>query len=78
MLPESAWVLERVYTPPGKEMDYANFVGGAKPLIDGLIHYGIIVDDAPSHFHCKYEQTPGDENATYLILLEAIHGSDSS
>lgn len=36
--------------------DYANFVGGAKPIPDCLIRLGYIKDDNPKWFHCSYEQ----------------------
>jgi hypothetical protein len=69
-LPWSRWRLERIWCAPKREYDFANFVGGAKPLIDCLIDHGLIYDDDPKHFTCEYEQIPGESNHTRLILLE--------
>jgi hypothetical protein len=37
-------------------MDYANVVGGAKPIPDCLIRLGYLKDDSPKWFSCTYEQ----------------------
>lgn len=37
-------------------VDYANLVGGAKPIPDCLIRLGYLVDDSPKWFRCSYEQ----------------------
>lgn len=37
-------------------MDYANLVGGAKPIPDCLIRLGYLKDDSPRWFTCTYEQ----------------------
>ena len=37
-------------------MDYANLVGGAKPIPDCLIRLGYLKDDSPKWFNCTYEQ----------------------
>lgn len=37
-------------------MDYANLVGGAKPIPDALIRLGYLKDDSPRWFHCEYFQ----------------------
>ena len=37
-------------------MDYANLVGGAKPIPDALIRLGVLKDDSPRWFHCEYYQ----------------------
>ncbi len=36
--------------------DYANLVGGAKPIPDCLIRLGYLHDDSPRWFTCTYEQ----------------------
>lgn len=38
-------------------VDYANLVGGAKPIPDGLIRLGYLKDDSPRWFHCDYFQS---------------------
>ena len=37
-------------------VDYANLVGGAKPIPDCLIRLGYLKDDGPDWFTCTYEQ----------------------
>lgn len=37
-------------------VDFANLVGGAKPIPDNLIKLGYLKDDAPEWFECSYEQ----------------------
>lgn len=37
-------------------VDYANLVGGAKPIPDGLVRLGWLRDDSPRWFHCDYFQ----------------------
>lgn len=39
-----------------RELDYDNFVGGCKPLIDGLVAEGILTDDSPEHVSVTYLQ----------------------
>jgi len=69
-LPWSRWSVERIYKHPNREMDFANMVGGTKPLIDCLIEQGVIEDDRPNNFECDYTQYPGDRSVTILTLLE--------
>ena len=38
-------------------LDYANLVGGAKPIPDALIKLGYLKDDHPRWFHADYHQT---------------------
>lgn len=70
----SSWRLTRVYAGRCREYDYANLIGGAKPLIDLLIEMRILIDDSPGHFLCDYVQEPGDANQTILTLLEVSDG----
>jgi hypothetical protein len=37
-------------------VDYANLVGGAKPIPDSLIRLGYLKDDSPRWFFCDYQQ----------------------
>lgn len=64
----SEWSVTRFWKHPLKEMDFANFVGGCKPLIDILVQEGIIQDDSPRHFKCDYRQQRADTIATVLTL----------
>ena len=52
-------------------VDYANLVGGAKPIPDALIRLGWLKDDSPRWFHCDYFQfqVPKAEERTELEFL---------
>ncbi len=52
-------------------VDYANFVGGAKPIPDCLIRLGYLKDDSPRWFHCEYYQSkvPKDQERTEIQFL---------
>jgi hypothetical protein len=76
-LDTSRWTLTREYAHPAREFDYANLVGGCKPLIDILTEEGLIVDDSPSHFACAYDQRKADVTQTILTLVEGTLSHDS-
>lgn len=40
----------------GRELDFGNLVGGAKPIPDCLIRLGYLRDDSPRWFTCEYSQ----------------------
>jgi hypothetical protein len=52
-------------------LDYANLVGGAKPIPDCLIRLGYLKDDSPDWFRCTYEQfrVGKDEERTEIEFL---------
>ncbi len=52
-------------------VDYANLVGGAKPIPDCLIRLGWIKDDTPRWFHCDYFQfqVPKAEERTEIEFV---------
>jgi hypothetical protein len=52
-------------------VDYANLVGGAKPIPDCLIRLGWLKDDSPRWFHCDYHQVrvPRADERTVLEFL---------
>jgi hypothetical protein len=52
-------------------VDYANLVGGAKPIPDCLKRLGYIRDDSPRWFYCEYFQAivPKAEERTELQFL---------
>lgn len=54
-----------------RQVDFANLVGGAKPIPDALIRLGWIRDDSPRWFHCDYFQflVPKAEERTELEFL---------
>ncbi len=53
-------------------IDYANLVGGAKPIPDGLVRLGYLKDDSPEWFTCSYEQhkVTKEEERTEIHFLE--------
>jgi hypothetical protein len=53
-------------------VDYANLVGGAKPIPDALIRLGWLHDDGPDWFTCTYEQhrVSAAEERTELEFLD--------
>lgn len=55
-------------------MDYANLVGGAKPIPDCLIRLGYLKDDSPTWFSCTYEQfqVPKDQVRTEIEFVDGI------
>ncbi len=52
-------------------VDFANLVGGAKPIPDALVRLGHLKDDSPKWFHCDYSQlqVPKAEERTELEFL---------
>lgn len=52
-------------------VDYANLVGGAKPIPDSLIRLGYLKDDSPRWFSCEYfqSQVPKGEERTELRFV---------
>jgi hypothetical protein len=65
----SEWSITRVFKAPRREFDWANLVGGAKPIPDALKRLGVIFDDSPAHFKCSYDQVLGDGPSTVITLL---------
>lgn len=53
-------------------VDFANLVGGAKPIPDCLKRLGWIHDDSPDFFDCTYEQfkVPKSEERTEIHILD--------
>ena len=52
-------------------VDFANLVGGAKPIPDCLIRLGYLKDDSPRWFSCDYQQhrvAKADERTELEIL----------
>lgn len=52
-------------------VDYANLVGGAKPIPDCLIRLGYLKDDSPRWFHCDYyqSQVPKEQERTEIQFM---------
>lgn len=55
-----------------RRIDYDNFVGGAKGIVDLLVHEGFIVDDSPDHIVTQYIQHIGARHTRVRIEPLAI------
>jgi hypothetical protein len=55
-------------------VDYANLVGGAKPIPDCLIRLGYLKDDSPHWFSCTYEQflVPKADERTEIEFVDGV------
>lgn len=64
----------RIISYRNRLCDFANLVGGAKPIPDILKRRGYIRDDSPRWFHCEYAQVqvPRAEERTVLEFLSPI------
>lgn len=62
----------RSYGKRCRDYDYANLVGGGKPLVDSMVKLGYLVDDRPNTFQASYHQSKDDagENQVYIRLEE--------
>ncbi len=59
----------RIISYRGRLLDYANLVGGAKPLADVLKRLGYLKDDSPKWWKCAYDQHQVPE-AQRLTLIQ--------
>jgi len=75
--PKVRATIVRIYGGQSKEMDLANLVGGCKELVDSLTQYGVIMDDRPRNFDCKYSQRRAEkgEECGVLVTVEAWEAS---
>lgn len=53
-----------------RAFDFANFVGGCKPLIDALVEAGLFVNDSPKYFLGYYQQRRSPTGDSVEILVE--------
>lgn len=61
----------RLVSHRNRVIDYANLVGGAKPIPDVLKMLGYLKDDSPRWFFCEYFQMPcarADERTELTML----------
>lgn len=57
-----------------RSLDHDNFIGGLKPLLDGLKDHGLIMDDDAQHLTLTGVQMPlvkGDSPATIIEITSA-------
>lgn len=64
----------RIISYRNRLCDFANLVGGSKPIPDILKRRGYILDDKPEFFHCEYEQyqVPRSEERTVIEFLTQL------
>lgn len=64
----------RITSYRSRLVDFANLVGGAKPIPDCLVRLGYIRDDGPEWFDCEYRQfkVPRAEERTEIEFLEVV------
>lgn len=68
-LPFSRWSIHRQYSGRERAFDFANLVGGCKPIPDCLKKLSVIQDDSPGQFECQYTQSKGDQTLTVITLV---------
>lgn len=57
-----------------RKLDDDNFRGGAKQLMDSLVHEGFLADDSPDHLVAQYIQHIS-QTARTLVRIEDVHGA---
>ncbi len=79
----SRWHFLRLIPSRGRVMDYANIVGGCKPIPDAMQEFKVIAGDDPNRFKASYSQQRLIEHLdakrfqnegilTVITLMEAI------
>jgi hypothetical protein len=51
-------------------LDYDRLVGGCVPLVDGIKHLGLIVDDRPKWLDSEYRQTLVKKGEDPYVVIE--------
>ena len=64
--------LTRFYTGREREFDRANWVGGAKPILDALVRCGLLVDDSPRWLDDYYHQRRDEHLRGVEIQIEEV------
>jgi len=59
----------RHYGARKRDFDYANLVGGGKPLIDTLVRCGYFVDDSPKLMIAYYKQEKSKTKEDYITVV---------
>jgi hypothetical protein len=64
--------LIRFYARHRKELDRANFIGGAKMLVDAIKAHGLLVDDSPRWVEDHYQQRRDEHLCGVEVVIEEI------
>lgn len=72
--PPTSPVHIRIASYRNRLLDFANLVGGCKPIIDQLKHRGYIRDDSVRWFRCDYSQVqvPRVDERTVIEFLSPL------
>jgi hypothetical protein len=60
----------RLYSGREREFDYANLVGGMKPVVDAMKNVGLIVDDSTRWIEDHYRQERAEESGLRVTIEE--------
>ncbi len=58
----------RLYGKRCRPFDYANLVGGGKPMIDSMVDLGYLLDDSPKLFLGSYHQAANPTGAHEIFI----------
>lgn len=61
-----------IYSYRTKLLDHDNLVGGAKPLIDALVHLKLIYDDSPEWVEVDYKQKQQSVGELTTVRIEEL------
>lgn len=62
-------IITRHYRRGRRAFDYANLVGGCKPLIDALSKEKLLVDDSPKWCSTYFMQEPSGTTKDYITIV---------
>jgi hypothetical protein len=65
---------ERILGPRQREFDEPNLIGGLKPLLDGMVRAGLLVDDSPRWYEGVYRQVTGNrqDGPAIRVTIEEV------
>lgn len=72
---DRAQVTITLYRVAGRERDHDNAVATVKPLVDGLVAGGLLVDDSPAHIALEVQQERGACRGVHIVVTELIGGT---
>lgn len=65
-------IITRLYGSRQRPFDYANFVGGCKPLVDAMVLTGLLLNDALGALEDHYRQERHERELGVRIYLEDL------
>lgn len=65
--------ITRRYVRKQRPFDFDNLAGGLKPVVDGLVESGLLLDDRPDAVELYYDQAPTNQPLGFIeIQLEDV------